>query len=96
MALATAKVEASLRKKGFHENRKKDHKYYSHCWKSNNRLSGIWTRTSHGSKEKDLSKHLASEMAKQIRLTKGEFEQFVSCKMKQVNYEAIVRKKVKQ
>ena len=91
MALAKRKVKAALRKKGFDENKKKDHIYFYHRWESTGNLSGIWTRVSHGSRPKDLPKGLASEMAKQVKLSNRDFERLVSCDMDQDKYEKVVK-----
>lgn len=95
MPLRRGDVKSSLRKKGFVEDVSGKHISYSYDM-SNGIKTRIKTYVSHGRESEDLDDFLVSKMAKQINLTKREFGDFVSCKMKQPKYEAIVKEKIKK
>jgi len=76
-------VEASLKRKGFDEH-EGDHRYYRLM--VNGKYSGIFTKTSRGKKYKSLGKDLVAQMAKQLFLTKKQFEELVECTLTQEEY----------
>ncbi len=78
-------VEKSLRKKGFHETQG-DHHYFTYH-DLNGKKTTVYTKTSHTPKMKELSDPLLSQMAKQVKLTKQEFMDFIDCTLTQVKYE---------
>lgn len=89
MALQKRKVVSALTKKGFEKDNEGHHVYLRYRF-LNGGKSGIRTRVSHGSKSRDLSNHLIARMSQQIKLTKKEFLELISCSMSQCDYEKIV------
>ncbi|MDR2438177.1 MAG: hypothetical protein LBE12_02245 [Planctomycetaceae bacterium] len=77
-------IETALSQKGFQLQENKDHRYY--FFRYNGRLI-TRTKVSHGTKYKDLSDDLISQMAKQCRLSKNDFLKFVDCSVSQQQYE---------
>ena len=77
-------VEQALTNKGFQKSGG-DHRYF-HYYAKSGKKSRVFTKTSHGNRE--LSDSLLSMMAKQCRLTKGDFLQLVDCPLDQDAYEA--------
>jgi len=71
-------LESSLKKKGFVPS-DRSHTYYVLYYGS--RKTSIMTKVSHGIKE--YGDDLLSQMAKQLSLTKPEFEQLVDCPLTQ-------------
>lgn len=86
MPLKVRDVDSALRKKGFQESGKKnpDHTYYILFY--NGKRTGIFTKISHG--EKELRDGLCSLMARQIKLTRRQFDEFVDCPL---TYDLYVR-----
>ena len=76
-------VEQALVTKGFQKSGG-DHRYF-HYYAKTGQKSRVFTKTSHGNRE--LSDSLLSMMAKQCRLTKGDFLQLVDCPMDRNAYE---------
>jgi predicted RNA binding protein YcfA (HicA-like mRNA interferase family) len=83
-------VEAGLKKKGFAEE-DGDHRFYK--LKVGERYTGIFTKTSRGKKYKTLGDDLVSAMAKQIKLTRKEFIDLVSCPMSHEQYLALLKER---
>ena len=94
MSLSKKKIQSSLKKKGFEEDKSRSHIVYEYQTLDGNE-SGISTHMSHGSKSKNLSKQLCAKMAKQCKLTKNNFARFVDCSMDQNEYEENVKKHFK-
>ena len=90
MSLSKRKIQSSLRKKGFEEDKSRSHIVYEYQTLDGNE-SGISTHMSHGSKPKNLSKELCAKMAKQCKLTKNNFARFIDCDMNQNEYEENVK-----
>jgi hypothetical protein len=82
-------VEAALERKGFRVDEDKDHRKF-HFWTSNKKKTAIWTKTSRGSDYKMLQDGLIAAMAKQIKLSKGQFVDFVACDLGQAEYEELL------
>ena len=80
-----AKVESSLRAKGF-EKQSGDHNYFVYFTKSGQKTAVI-TKTSHTKKMKDIPDNLLSQMAKQCRLDKSSFIRLIDCPLTQDEYE---------
>lgn len=75
-------VESALKSKGFQEARKRDHKYFFFYHKG--KKTNICTKISHG--EREIHDQNCGAMAKQIKLTKGQFEQFTECALTAEKY----------
>ena len=72
----------ALKKKGFSEDKKRDHFYYFFC--HDGKKSNIYTKISHN--ETDLGLPLCSVMARQIKLSVSDFKEFVDCKLSAEKY----------
>lgn len=77
-------VETALVQKGFRE-QDGDHHYFVY-WTADGRKTVARTKTSHGS-GKDLGDSLLTQMARQVKLTKGAFLELVDCPMSREQYE---------
>ena len=89
MVLEKRKVVSALHKKGFEKD--VDGKHIVLTFRTlDGVLTGITTHVSHGSKPKDLSNHLIGQMARQLKLSRKNFEKFALCTMKQTEFEKIV------
>jgi hypothetical protein len=79
-------VKQALTTKGFREERP-DHWYY--VLQVDGKKSSIYTKISHN--ETEISTPLCSLMARQIKLTNSQFEEFVSCDLNAENYLKLLR-----
>jgi hypothetical protein len=79
-------IKRALTAKGFQEERR-DHWYY--VLHVEGKRSSIYTKISHN--ETDISTPLCSLMARQIKLTNSQFEEFVSSGLKAENYLKLLR-----
>lgn len=80
-----------LLKKGFTEEPKRDHIYFT-VHGSDGRKTIVYTKVSHGS-GKDISDGLLSAMRKQMRLEKREFEEYMNCSLSKEDYLRILKEK---
>lgn len=78
-----SEVEKSLGVKGF-QPAKGDHNYF-HYYSKAGKKTRIFTKTSHGSREIDDS--LLGCMARQIKLTRGDFDRLIECPLDRDTYE---------
>ena len=86
-------VVEALCQKGFKENKSaKGHDHYRY-YDLNDRKTSVRTMVSRGTKYKTLGNDLRSEMARQCKLSKKQFEQLVSCDLTRQSYEEILRSK---
>ena len=76
------KVRNALTKKGFVEDRSKDHIYF--FYRPDDKKHSIHTKISHG--EVDIDDSLIRFMAKQIKLDRDEFLKFVMCTLSKDEY----------
>ncbi len=60
------------------------------CWTAGGVKTTFWTKTSHGS-AKDLGDVLLKELARQLRISKGQFLDLIDCPLLRDEYEAIVK-----
>lgn len=81
-------VEAALVKKGFRQ-KEGDHSFFTYHRASDEKKTAVFTKTSHG--ESEIGAPLLGIMARQCRLSKGEFLDLVDCPLAQVEYEAKLR-----
>lgn len=82
-------LERGLLRKGFRvvESRHRQYRYY----KLNGDRTSVQTLTSHGS-DRDISDHRLGQMARQLDLTRRQFDQLIDCTLSQADYEAIMRR----
>lgn len=83
-----ADVESALQRKGFKQ-RNTDHSYF-HFFDKEGKKTIVNTKTSFGSKYKTLGPQLVTQMARQCKLTKAQFQQLVDCTLSHEDYEAIL------
>jgi len=74
VARKAREVKKALKLKGFREE-ERDHWYY--FFYHDGKKTDIYTKISHN--ERDISRPLCSAMARQMRLSGGQFEEFVNC-----------------
>lgn len=89
MPLKAKIIEAALRKKGFTEDVSKSHKKYTMY--IDGKKTEINTHTSHGHKEIDDT--MLNVMAKQMRITRKEFDSFAECTLSETDYKKILIEK---
>ena len=82
-SLKRDQVESSLERKGFTLDAG-DHRYFKLMYQG--KYTGIFTKTSRGTKYKTLGDDLVKKMAHQIKLTTKQFVEFVDCKMSGEDY----------
>lgn len=81
-------VESGLTEKGFvREDR--DHRFY--FLYVDGKYTGIYTKTSRGKGYKTLGNDLVSAMAKQVKLSKPQFVELVSCTLSREEYLNLLR-----
>ena len=85
------KLEKSLKKKGFKEDRDGKHKRY--VLFVNDIDMGIWTVTSHGSKRKDISGPLFSDIKNQLKLSGKELVGLAECSLSGEKYVELLRER---
>ncbi|MCA0428809.1 MAG: hypothetical protein LCH37_15340 [Bacteroidetes bacterium] len=86
MVLDDRKVRKNLKKKGFVENEKADHRFFEFY---HNEKMICKTKVSHNSQ--DIDDYLISNMAKQVKLSKNDFIALVECTLSQNGYEEKLR-----
>ena len=82
------KIQKALQQKGFKRS-DNDHAKFSYFSLTGIKTS-VWTKTSYGSKHKDLSDSNISSMARQCRLSNREFNDLIHCPLTRDNYEALL------
>jgi predicted RNA binding protein YcfA (HicA-like mRNA interferase family) len=86
----TRDIEAALKKKGF-QREEGDHSFFTYRRASDSKKTSVFTKTSHGTAEVDS--FLLGKMAKQCRLSQGDFSDLVECPLDRAAYEAKLREK---
>jgi hypothetical protein len=84
-------VEAALERKGFRR-REGDHSFFQYFTRDGKK-SAVFTKTSHGSSQKDISKALMGRMAQQCRLGGTDFVALIMCPLSRDDYENKLREK---
>ena len=79
-------IDSALCKKGFH--RKKNGRHIVYFLSGNSR---IHTMMSHGTMGEAIGADLISKMARQLRLTKTQFLDFIDCTISEEDYRTILR-----
>jgi predicted RNA binding protein YcfA (HicA-like mRNA interferase family) len=94
MPFTARDVVKNLKKKGFSEDRQRDHIYLSHTHKG--LLTGPFTKVSHGSGKEDIGDPLVKKMRAQLHLdTLRQVRELVECAMDKDQYlKHLVKKKV--
>lgn len=88
--LKTDKIKTSLCKKGFQENKHKDHIYFYYF--VDGKKSAVYTKISHGVNEIDDA--LVGLMARQTKLKKSDFIKLIECTLSKEEYYDKVKNKV--
>jgi len=86
-----AKVESSLKSKGF-KKEEKDHHYFIY-YTTEGKKTAIKTKTSHSKKVKDISDNILTQMAKQCHLDRPSFLELIDCTLDQNQYESYLKEK---
>ncbi|QYK49197.1 MAG: hypothetical protein KF838_04925 [Phycisphaeraceae bacterium] len=82
------KVRAALTSKGFQRSNSKDEMYHFFV---DGKKTAVWTKISHG--EKEIHDGLLATMSRrQLRLSRGQFDQLVECPLSRDAYLEILRK----
>ena len=81
-------VEKALKKKGFTEDKSKSHNKY--VLYIDGKKTNINTHTSQGASHKEISECMLNTMAKQMKITRKEFDSFVQCTLSEENYKKIL------
>lgn len=77
-------VRRSLRSKGFLEDVKSHHVFLWYL--CDGKKTGVYTKVSHGSGGADIGSPLLGKMARQCRLSKGDFLDLVDCPLSAEDY----------
>ena len=88
MPLKKRDVRSGLTSKGF-EIEDNDHTYFRYITGDGRRTS-IFTHFSHGSANSDIHDGLVSIMARQCKVSTGQFKRLVSCELAQQGYEELL------
>jgi hypothetical protein len=89
VALERAEISSALGQKGFSEEAGRDHIIFRFTHEGLARA--VWTKISRGTKHKTIGDPLVAAMSKQLRLTKGQFAELVSCTIGHGDYVSLLR-----
>lgn len=78
-------IEDALVRKGF-QRREGDHEYFVYHRVSDAKKTTVFTKMSHG--EREVGDFLLGHMAKQCRVSRGDFLDLVDCPLDRAGYEA--------
>ena len=81
-------LRSALPKKGFSQ-RQSHHKFF-HYETLDGQTTSIFTKLSHGARGQ-LSSDLVADIARQLKVSKRELEEFVDCSLSQADYERKLR-----
>lgn len=90
MVLKRPDVERALQRKGF-RSRVGDHSFFIY-YTGDGKKTPVRTKTSHGSGHRDIGSEIASRMARQCKLSSGDFVKLVDCSLSQADYEELLKK----
>jgi hypothetical protein len=82
------KIQRALQRKGFQRS-DNDHAKFTYFTLAGIKTS-VWTKTSYGSKHKNLSNDNISNMARQCRLSNQDFADLVDCPLTREAYETLL------
>ena len=88
------KIESTLQRKGFIVSHSDHRKFVFHT--RDGKKTGVWTKTSHGSSHREISSVNLGKMARQCRLSAGEFKKLIDCPLEREGYEAILYPQITQ
>lgn len=89
MTLKKGAIDTALCGKGFTRKKSGDHWFYTlHV---DGVKTSIFTKTSHGSSGSDVDDSLVGMMARQVRLSSGQFRQLVTCTLSEKDYLQVLR-----
>ena len=86
MPLDRRLVEKGLTEKGFRRI-EGDHAFFVY-YSESGKKSPVWTKTSHGSRHKEIADGLVSQMARQCKISVQEFKDLIACPLTRRAYEA--------
>lgn len=89
MTLKRGRIRKSLLRKGFVEESKTKHLRYRFYYKDFR--TSLCTTVSRGSDNYNISDYLLSQMARQCRLSVGDFRKLIECSISENGYYAIVK-----
>jgi hypothetical protein len=90
MPIERETIRAALTRKGFREKSAGHIQLYLFV---DGKKTSVFTRLSHGSGHREYSDDLVGMVARQIGLTKGEFVEFVDCRLEFVPYVGLLRQR---
>ena len=82
-------VRRGLRRKGFRKTDARHRKYQ--YFALDGQEGGVNTLMSHGS-DREISDQLLGRMARQLHLTRRQFDDLIDCRLSQADYEAMLRR----
>jgi tRNA A37 threonylcarbamoyladenosine dehydratase len=85
MPLARSAITSALEAKGFALEPKRDHGYYFYIGEGT-KTEPIYTKVSTGSKYRTIGDDLVAKIARQLKLTKPQFANFVNCPLTREAY----------
>lgn len=88
MVLNRRKVEQALESKGFMR-RERAHVFFFYHTREGLKTS-VWTMTSHGNSGADIGNPLIAAMARQCKISRGDFERLIDCSLSQKGYERLL------
>ncbi|MBC8417082.1 MAG: hypothetical protein H8E10_00630 [Desulfobacterales bacterium] len=89
-----SEVESALQRKGFVVSQSDHRKFVYRTIEG--KKTGVWTKTSHGSSHREISSVNLGKMARQCRLSAGEFKKLIDCPLEREGYEAILYPQITQ
>ena len=84
MTLRRDAIHVALPKKGFQLEGDSDHDYF--FLEVGGKRTGIRTKTSRGSSHREIGQPLIGQMARQVKLTSGDFVELVACTLSGPDY----------
>ena len=83
-------VERGLLRKGFRIKNSR-HRHFTYIKLNGQGADHVTTVMSHGS-GRDIRDHLLAKMARQLHLTRQQFDALIDCRLSQAEYEAMMRR----
>ena len=83
-------IERGLLRKGFLAEDSR-HRHFTYCRLDGRTAKQVKTVMSHGS-DRDIDDRLLAKMARQLHLTRRQFDELIDCRLSQADYEAMLRR----